>query len=117
MFSSLFSVIFEQIIHLISYISNGGSFPKPLPAADEADYLEKLKNGDLSAKDKLVEHNLRLVAHIAKKYTSTTRSSEDMISIGTIGLMKGINTFSCDKGTKLATYLARCIENAIITQW
>jgi len=114
MFGSIFSAIFEQIIHLISFISHGGSFPKPFSANEEAEYLQKHKNGDLDAKDKLVEHNLRLVAHIAKKYTSPTRSSEDMISIGTIGLMKGINTFSCDKGTKLATYLARCIENEIL---
>ena len=114
MLGSFFNSFFEQVILLISYISNGGSFPKPLSAADEAECLRKHKAGDNQARNKLVEHNLRLVAHIAKKYSTATRSSEDLISIGTIGLMKGINTFSCDKGTKLATYLARCIENEIL---
>lgn len=116
MFSSFFTSLAEQVMYLISYISNGGSFPKPLSSQEESEYLKKYKDGDGAAKDKLVEHNLRLVAHIAKKYSSATRSSEDLISIGTIGLMKGINTFSPEKGTKLATYLARCIENAILTQ-
>ena len=114
MFSSFFSSLFEQVVYLISYISNGGSFPKPLTTEEETNFLQKYKSGDISARDKLVEHNLRLVAHIAKKYTSTTRNSEDLISIGTIGLMKGITTFSPEKGTKLATYLARCIENEIL---
>jgi len=114
LFSSFFSSLFEQVVYLISYISNGGSFPKPLTTEEETNFLQKYKSGDISARDKLVEHNLRLVAHIAKKYTSTTRNSEDLISIGTIGLMKGITTFSPEKGTKLATYLARCIENEIL---
>ena len=107
MFSSIFSSIFEHIIHLISYMSNGSSFPKPLSPEDEAEYLRKYEAGDMAARDKLIEHNLRLVAHIAKKYSSAVRCSEDLISIGTIGLMKGITTFSAKKGTRLATYVAR----------
>jgi len=111
---SFFSNIFEHIMHLISYISNGTSFPKPLSPAEEAEYLERHQNGDMAARDKLIEHNLRLVAHIAKKYAPSVRCSEDLISIGTIGLMKGISTFSVKKGTRLATYVARCIENEIL---
>ena len=107
MFSSVFSSIFEQIMHLISYVSNGNSFPKPLSPEDEAKYLEKYHDGDMKARDKLIEHNLRLVAHIAKKYSSAVRNSEDLISIGTIGLMKGITTFSSKKGTRLATYVSK----------
>jgi len=116
MLSAVFTSIFDQVLHLISYMSNGSSFPKPLSPEDEAKFLELYHGGDMNARDKLIEHNLRLVAHIAKKYTNPQRSSEDLISIGTIGLMKGITTFSPKKGTRLATYVARCIENAILTQ-
>jgi len=117
MLSAVFTPIFEQILHLISYMSNGNSFPKPLSPEDEAKYLKLYHSGDLAARDKLIEHNLRLVAHIAKKYTNPQRSAEDLISIGAIGLMKGITTFSPKKGTRLATYVARCIENVIPTCW
>jgi len=105
--------LYKQIILLISYISNSSSFPKPLSTEDEQKCLELYRNGDNAAKDKLIEHNLRLVAHIAKKYAGSVRDNEDLISIGTIGLMKGITTFHPDKGTRLATYAARCISNAI----
>ena len=84
MLQSIFSSIFEQVLHLISYISNGSSFPKPLSAEDEAKYLDAYQNGDMAARDKLVEHNLRLVAHIAKKYSSSVRCSEDLISVSSI---------------------------------
>ena len=92
-----------------------GSFPKSLTAQEEAHYLALAGQGDLEARNVLIERNLRLVAHITKKYFSQTGDQEDLISIGTIGLIKGISTFRSDKGVRLATYCARCIENAILT--
>lgn len=97
-------------------LSGGGSFPRPLKAAEEQEYLERCAQGDLEARNLLVEHNLRLVAHIAKKYYAQTGDQDDLISIGTIGLIKGISTFKPDKNVRLATYASRCIENAILTQ-
>ncbi len=91
-----------------------GSFPKPLTAQEERFYLEKAAQGDLSARNILIERNLRLVAHIMKKYYATTADQEDLISIGTIGLIKGIETFDASKGARLATYAARCVENEIL---
>lgn len=102
---------------LILRISPGDSFPKPLSAEEERDYLERWsKYGDMEARNELVEHNLRLVAHIMKKYYTQTDDVDDLISIGTIGLIKGINTYRGDKGVRLATYASRCIENAILSQ-
>ena len=95
-------------------LSGGGSFPKPLSAKEEREYLDRWAGGDLEARNKLVEHNLRLVAHIAKKYFSQTGDQDDLISIGTIGLIKGISTFRPNKNVKLATYASRCIENEIL---
>ena len=92
-----------------------GSFPKPLSAAEERHYLELSAQGDLQARNILIERNLRLVAHIMKKYYAHTADQEDLISIGTIGLIKGITTFDPSKGARLATYAARCVENAILT--
>ena len=97
-------------------LSGGGSFPRPLKAAEEQEYLERCAQGDLEARNLLVEHNLRLVAHIAKKYYAQTGDQDDLISIGTIGLIKGISTFKPDKNVRLATYASRCIENAILSQ-
>ena len=99
---------------LYSLQLNTGSFPKPLTAEEERRYLALAKEGDLSARNILIERNLRLVAHIMKKYYSQTSDQEDLISIGTIGLMKGIMTFDADKGARLATYAARCVENEIL---
>lgn len=113
----LFGSIFESLVFLISFVSESNSFPKPLSAKEERMYIEKMENGDEDAKAKLIEHNLRLVAHIAKKYSGTVRDSEDLISLGTIGLIKGINSFDSSKGTRLVTYAARCIENSIQAQW
>ena len=93
-----------------------GSFPKPLSAQEEQHYLALAAQGDLEARNILVERNLRLVAHIMKKYYSQTSDQEDLISIGTIGLIKGISTFDASKGARLATYAARCVENAIVSQ-
>ena len=97
-------------------ISGGGSFPKPLTAEEERMYLKRSAEGDLEARNILIERNLRLVAHIMKKYYSQSADQEDLISIGTIGLIKGISTFDASKGARLATYAARCVENAILTQ-
>ena len=91
---------------------SAGSFPKPLTAQEEAHYLELSAQGDLDARNILIERNLRLVAHIMKKYYAQTSDQEDLISIGTIGLIKGITTFNPKKGARLATYAARCVENA-----
>ena len=92
-----------------------GSFPKPLTEQEERHYLELSARGDLEARNILIERNLRLVAHIMKKYYTQTSDQEDLISIGTIGLIKGITTFDASKGARLATYAARCVENAILT--
>ena len=95
-------------------ISGGGSFPKPLTAEEERIYLKRSAEGDLEARNILIERNLRLVAHIMKKYYSQSADQEDLISIGTIGLIKAIHTFKPDKNIKLATYASRCIENEIL---
>ncbi len=93
---------------------SSGSFPKPLTRAEEQHYLELAAQGDLEARNVLIERNLRLVAHIMKKYYAVSAEQEDLISIGTIGLIKGISTFDASKGTRLATYAARCVENEIL---
>ena len=93
----------------------GGSFPRPLKAEEEKDCLERMAQGDIQARNKLIEHNLRLVAHIVKKYYTPSGDQDDLISIGTIGLIKGISTFKPDRNVRLATYASRCIENAILS--
>lgn len=113
-FRRLFQVLFPgKSIAFIGYITNN-AFPQPLSEEDEAYYLSRLQQGDPEAKNIIIEHNLRLVAHICKKFEGTGEDNDDMISIGTIGLIKAINTFNPAKGTKLATYAARCIENEIL---
>ena len=99
---------------MVGYISNNSLFPEPLSAEDEKMYLERLANGDVEARNILIERNLRLVAHVCKKYNIPNLDQDDLISIGTIGLIKGINSFNMDKGVRLATYVARCIENEIL---
>lgn len=96
-------------------IANSNSFPLPLTVDEEQRYLDAYTNGDVYAKNILVERNLRLVAHIVKKYTNYSKESDDLISIGTIGLMKAVSSYKQGKGTRLATYAARCIENAILS--
>jgi RNA polymerase sporulation-specific sigma factor len=90
------------------------SFPKPLSTKEEADYLKRCKEGEKAARDKLIEHNLRLVAHIVKKYNMVDKETDDLISIGTIGLIKAIDTFDEEKGIRLATYASRCIDNELL---
>lgn len=99
---------------LTAYVTGSNSFPQPLSEKEEKYYLNKLKDGDLLAKSVLVERNLRLVAHIVKKYSYCGKDVDDLISIGTVGLIKAIDSFDCNKGTRLATYAARCIENEIL---
>ncbi|WP_064092434.1 RNA polymerase sporulation sigma factor SigK [Rossellomorea aquimaris] len=103
----------KELIFLVSYVKNN-AFPQPLSAADEKKYLKRMAAGDDHARNMLIEHNLRLVAHIVKKFENTGEDPEDLISIGTIGLIKAIESYSEGKGTKLATYAARCIENEIL---
>ena len=105
---------FNTVLILTGYVTGSAAFPNPLTAKEEREYIEKYANGDENARNILIERNLRLVAHIAKKY-SDDKTLEDLISIGTIGLIKGINTFNPKKNSKLSTYIARCIENTILT--
>ncbi|MEG0545987.1 MAG: RNA polymerase sporulation sigma factor SigK [Oscillospiraceae bacterium] len=114
LFLALLSAISSNMLYLMLHIQGAGSFPKPLSPTEEAELLEKIKTGDAAARDKLINHNLRLVAHIIKKYYSSFSEQDDLISIGTIGLIKGINSFDSSKGTRLATYAARCVENEIL---
>lgn len=109
-----FATFLQSAVCLVGYISNNSLFPEPLNSEDEKKYLELLKNGDEEARNILIEHNLRLVAHISKKYSSTNIDQDDLISIGSIGLIKGINSFDNSKGIKLSTYISRCVENEIL---
>ena len=104
----------KDFFFLFGYVTSYSLFPEPLSQEEESYYLELLEKGDENAKKVLIERNLRLVAHIAKKYSTSSVEQEDIISIGTIGLIKGINSYQKDKGVKLATYVARCIENEIL---
>ncbi|KGN02965.1 RNA polymerase sigma 70 [Clostridium novyi A str. 4570] len=104
----------DGMTFLTAYVSNGTSFPQPLNEKEEKYYLQQFKQGDALAKGILIERNLRLVAHIVKKYSYPNKDVDDLISIGTVGLIKAIDSFDVDKGTRLATYAARCIENEIL---
>ncbi len=115
MFGIIFSFVASQILYFALHLESS-SFPKPLSARDEIAAFEAMKNGDMAARDKLIRHNLRLVAHIVKKYYASSTDQEDLISIGTIGLIKAVNSFDNTKGARFATYAARCIENAILSQ-
>ena len=106
--------IFSGLLFFVLHLSPTGSFPPPLSSSKEAEYLEKAANGDSEARSKLIEHNLRLVAHIIKKYYSTAENQDNLISIGTIGLIKAVDSFDTKKGARLSTYAARCIENEIL---
>ncbi|HLS20930.1 MAG TPA: RNA polymerase sporulation sigma factor SigK [Bacillota bacterium] len=110
---SIVSLLIKKTLLFVSYVKNQ-AFPHPLSAAEEAKYISLMQNGDKDARNKLIEHNLRLVAHIVKKFDNTGEDVEDLISIGTIGLIKGVESFQTSRGTKLATYAARCIENEIL---
>ena len=113
MVETAFILLMNSVL-LMLRIAPGDSFPKPLSRAEEQEYLARWAQGDVEARNLLVEHNLRLVAHIMKKYYTQTDDVDDLISIGTIGLIKGVNTYKPDKGVRLATYASRCIENEIL---
>lgn len=103
----------KELLVFVSFVKNN-AFPQPLSQKEEKKYIELMKEGDEHARNLLIEHNLRLVAHIVKKFENTREDTEDLISIGTIGLIKAIESYSSGKGTKLATYAARCIENEVL---
>ena len=104
----------SNLLFVILHVTGSGSFPRPLTAKEEREYLERFQNGDMEARSKLIEHNLRLVAHIIKKYYSSQSDQDDLVSIGTIGLIKAVNTFDSSKGIRLSSYAARCIENEVL---
>ena len=114
LFLTGFFTFLQSAVCLMGYISNNSLFPEPLSTDDETKYLELFKNGNEDARNILIEHNLRLVAHISKKYMASNVEQDDLISIGTIGLIKGINSFDSSKGVRLATYVSRCIDNEIL---
>lgn len=111
---SLLLQILGNLYYFALNVSGAGSFPPPLSSKKEKQLLEKSRAGDIAARNKLIEHNLRLVAHIVKKYYTTANNQDDLISIGTIGLIKAVSTFKSDKNIRLATYASRCIENEIL---
>ena len=114
MLSAWILLMLNSLFFSLRVSDGGGSFPRPLKADEERMYLERYAAGDLEARNVLIEHNLRLVAHIVKKYYTQSSNQDDLISIGTIGLIKGISTFKADKNVRLATYAFRCIENEIL---
>lgn len=116
MFTAWILLMLNSLFFTLRLSGGGsGSFPRPLKAEEERMYLERMAQGDLEARNILIEHNLRLVAHIMKKYYTPNGDQDDLISIGTIGLIKGISTFKPDKNVRLATYASRCIENEILS--
>ncbi len=115
MLASAFMVLLSTSFLMLRMGTSTGAFPSPLDAESEKIYVEKwLETGDITARNKLIEHNLRLVAHIVKKYYTQVSDQEDLISIGTIGLIKGVTTYKPDKGVRLATYASRCVENEVL---
>ena len=112
MLEFLFFLIRDALL-MLGHLS-GGSFPKPLSAEEEAQCLQRMRQGDDNARSRLIEHNLRLVAHVVKKYTVPGYTSEDLVSVGTLGLMKAVNSYKMESHTPLSTYAARCIENEVL---
>ena len=114
MLSTTFMLLLSSALVMLRLGDNSSSFPRPLRAAEEEEYVRRMLEGDMDARNTLIEHNLRLVMHIIKKYYSSSADAEDLVSIGTVGLIKGVSTFRPDKGVRLATYASRCIENEIL---
>ena len=114
MFSSMLNFLLEHLIFLALHAESASAFPKPLSPAKQQEYFRRFAQGDSQARTKLIEHNLRLVAHIVKKYYASGAEQDDLISIGSIGLIKAVDTFSADKNIRFATYASRCIENEIL---
>ena len=116
MLSTTFMLLVSGAFLMLRLGETAGSFPRPLPAREERRYVEAWLAGDVQARNILIEHNLRLVVHIVKKYYAASADAEDLISIGTVGLIKGVSSYRPEKGVRLATYASKCIENAILTQ-
>lgn len=114
MLSTTFMLLVSSALMMLRLGENGSSFPRPLKAKEEQECIQRMREGDQEARNRLIEHNLRLVMHIIKKYYTTSADAEDLISIGTIGLIKGVSTYRPDKGVRLATYASKCIENEIL---
>ena len=114
MLGAVLGFALSGLLLFILHVTGSGSFPKPLSAKEEKECIRLMQKGDINAKNKLIEHNLRLVAHIIKKYYSNSNDQDDLISIGTIGLIKAVNTFDPNKGIRLSSYAARCIENEVL---
>ena len=114
MFDMILRFLCENLLYFALHFDGRNVFPKPLSAAEERECFEKMSQGDKTARDKLISHNLRLVAHIIKKYYNASSEQEDLISIGTVGLIKGVSTFDYKKGARFATYASRCIESEIL---
>ena len=114
MIEQLILFFLKDALFLLGYLARGSAFPKPLTREEEAELLLRMGEGDGEAREKLIEHNLRLAAHVARKYTVPGYDADDLVSIGTVGLIKGVNTFKAGTGTQLSTYCARCIENEIL---
>ncbi len=114
LFMSGFLAFLKSAVFVVGYISNNSLFPEPLSSEEEKLYIQKYEAGDEEARNILIERNLRLVAHVCKKYSTTNVEQDDLISIGTIGLIKGIKSYDSSKGVRLATYVSRCIENEVL---
>lgn len=112
--TELFAFLGQYVCFFILHVCGSGAFPKPLSKKQEEEYLKKYANGDIDARNALIEHNLRLVAHIIKKYHGTQSDQDDLVSIGTIGLIKAIDTYDMNKNIRLSSYASRCIENEIL---
>ena len=115
MLEQLVLFFLKDALFLLGYLSQGNAFPKPLGREEETQLIEKMLKGEEQAREKLITHNLRLCAHIARKYTVPGYDQDDLISIGTVGLIKGVSTYKLDGGTQLSTYCARCIENPMLS--
>lgn len=115
MFAQLFAFFASHLLYFALHLDRASTFPKPLSAAQEQECFQKMAEGDKKARDMLIEHNLRLVAHVVKKYASGQTDTDDLLSIGTMGLIKAVSSFSYEKGARFATYASRCIDNAILS--
>ncbi|MBQ3008886.1 MAG: sigma-70 family RNA polymerase sigma factor, partial [Oscillospiraceae bacterium] len=115
MFSAIIGIVMAKMLFLALHLENR-TLPKPLTEKEEREEFRKYSEGEQSARDRLIKHNLRLVAHVAKKYAINTQDTEDLISIGTIGLIKAVQTFDYTKSTRFSTYAGKCVENAILSQ-
>ena len=111
--NGLFSVLFN-LVSVVLGISTGQNFPPPLPAKEERELFQKMKEGDRSARGKLIEHNLRLVSHIVRKYYASSTCPDELISVGSLGLIKAVDSFHPENGARFATYAAKCVQNEIL---